>query len=152
MVGHVLAVGDYVVPKLIESSGGLIVAEIFDEGIRHFNIHVKTEGNLLKNICHTYFREKHPPSIFQPSWRYRFKYMKKMINDNRIDGVIWYQLSFDEIYDMEYACVNKWIQELKIPLLKLESNYEYSREAMNPLRTRIESFIELINKRRRIRP
>ena len=60
----------------------------------------------------------------------------------RIDGVLWYQLAFDEIYDMEHTCVSKWIAETGVPLMKLESSYEYSREAIAPLTTRLESFVE----------
>jgi benzoyl-CoA reductase/2-hydroxyglutaryl-CoA dehydratase subunit BcrC/BadD/HgdB len=33
---------------------------------------------------------------------------------------------------------------MDIPFLKLESSYEYSREAMGPLITRVETFIESI--------
>ena len=71
-----------------------------------------------------------------------------MIKDFNIDGVIWYQLSFEEIYDMECSIVSKSIGEMKIPFLKLESSYEYAREAMGPLTTRIESFIESIKEKR----
>jgi hypothetical protein len=37
---------------------------------------------------------------------------------------------------------------MSIPFLKLESSYEYSREAMTPLTTRVESFIETVRQRR----
>jgi benzoyl-CoA reductase/2-hydroxyglutaryl-CoA dehydratase subunit BcrC/BadD/HgdB len=67
--------------------------------------------------------------------------MKKLVADYRVDGVVWYQLVFDEIYDMEAACIGKWLREMNVPFLKLESSYEYSREAMGPLKTRIESFV-----------
>jgi benzoyl-CoA reductase/2-hydroxyglutaryl-CoA dehydratase subunit BcrC/BadD/HgdB len=70
--------------------------------------------------------------------------MKSLIKEYRIDAVVWYQLSFDEIYDMEYTCLAKWLGEMKMPCLKLESSYEYSREAMGPLMTRIESFVESV--------
>jgi len=43
---------------------------------------------------------------------------------------------------MEYSCLAKWMKEIKVPILKLESSYEYSREAMGPLTTRIESYVE----------
>ena len=74
--------------------------------------------------------------------------MRKLVEDFNIDGVIWYQLSFDEIYDMECPIVSKSMEEMKVPFLKLESTYEYAREAMGPLTTRIESFIESIKQRR----
>ena len=75
--------------------------------------------------------------------------MKKLIKDFNIEGVIWYQLSFEEIYNMESAIVAKSMEEMKISFLKLESSYEYAREAMGPLRTRVESFIESIKQKRR---
>jgi len=148
LAGHVVAVGDYVVPKLIEDSGGAIVTEFLDEGLRQHSWNVKTEGDLMRNLEETYYLERTPPSIFQPAWEERAASLKKLIKDFSIDGVIWYQLSFDEIYNMECSIVSKTMDEMKIPLLKLESSYEYAREAMGPLTTRIESFIESIRQKK----
>ena len=148
LAGHVVSVGDYVIPKLIEDSGGVIVAEFLDEGMSHYLWNVKTEGDLMRNLGETYYLERIPPSIFQPAWAKRVEFIKKLINDSDVDGVIWYQLSFEEIYDMECSIVSKSIGEMKIPFLKLESSYEYAREAMGPLTTRIESFIESIKEKR----
>jgi len=33
---------------------------------------------------------------------------------------------------------------MEIPFMKMESSYEYSRESMGPLETRLESFIQSI--------
>lgn len=146
IAGRAVAIGDYVVPKLVEDCGGVIVTEMLDEGIRHFKWDVETEGDLIENITKTYYLEKTPPNIFQPSWKKRFEFMKQLISDYKVDAVIWYQLSFDEIYNLESACVAKWLQEMEMPFLKLESSYEYSRESMGPLTTRMESFIKSIQK------
>lgn len=143
LAGHVVGVGDYVAPKLIEDSGGVIAAEFLDEGMRRYEYEVKTEGDLMKNLGNAYYMERTPPSIFQPAWERRVETMKTIISDCDIDGVIWYQLSFDEIYDMECSIVSKFMDESNVPFMKLESSYEYSREAMGPLTTRIESFMEL---------
>jgi len=144
LVGHVVGVGDYVVPKLIETSGGVVVTEFLDEGMRQCEWNVKTNGDLMRSLGETYYLERTPPSIFQPAWEERVEYTKKLISDFNIDGVIWYQLSFEEIYDLECSIISKAMDEMKIPFLKLESSYEYAREAMGPLTTRIESFIESI--------
>jgi len=148
LTGHVVAVGDYVVPKLIESSGGVIVAELLDEGIRQYQRNVGNEGELMSNLSKTYYLERTPPSIFQPAWDERVSFIKELIKDFSINAVIWYQISFEEIYDMECSIVAKAMEEMGIPFLKLESSYEYSREATGPLTTRIESFIQLINQKR----
>ncbi len=148
LAGHVVGVGDYVVPRLIEESGGVIAAEFLDEGMRHYEWNVKTDGDLMRNLGETYYLERTPPSIFQPAWEERAEIMKKLIRDFNIDGVIWYELAFEEVYDIEYSIITKAMAEMNIPILKLESSYEYSREAMGPLTTRIESFIESVKQRR----
>ena len=148
LASRVISVGDYAVPKLIETCGGVIATEFIDEGIRQYAWKVKTEGDLMRNLGETYYLERTPPTIFQPAWKERTIFIKKLIKEFNIDGVIWYELSFEEVYDMECSIVLKSMDEMKFPFLKLESSYEYSREAMAPLATRIESFIESIKQKR----
>ena len=148
LAGHVVGVGDYVVPKLIEDSGGVIAAEFLDEGIRHCPGDTKTNGDPLGSLADTYYSVMTPPSIFQPAWEERIEYIKRLINDFSIDGVIWYELSFEEIYDLECSIISKAMHQMNIPFLKLESSYEYSREAVGPLTTRVESFIASLKQRR----
>lgn len=147
--GHVVAIGDYTIPKLLENLGAVIVADFLDEGIRHPQCLVESDGNLINNLANTYFHERTPPSIFQPAWQQRFETLAQMIQDFQIDGVIWYLLSFEEIYDMESSVAEKRFQEMGIPLLRVESSYEFSREAMGPLTTRLESFIEVLKAKKR---
>jgi benzoyl-CoA reductase/2-hydroxyglutaryl-CoA dehydratase subunit BcrC/BadD/HgdB len=144
LAGHVIGIGDYVVPKLIEDLGGVIVREFLDEGLRGYGYTVKDEGDLLANLGKTYYLERTPPSIFQPAWGKRVESVKSLIKEFSVDGVIWYQLSFEEVYNMESSILAKSMEEMDIPFLKLESSYEYSREAMGPLITRVETFIESI--------
>ncbi|MFC1964417.1 2-hydroxyacyl-CoA dehydratase subunit D [Chloroflexota bacterium] len=148
LAGHVVAVGDYIVPKLIEASGGVIVTEFLDEGARQYRWNVKTDGDLMRNLGETYFVDRIPSSVFQPAWQERVNFIKELIKEFNVDGVVWYQLSFEEIYNLECSIVTKAMDEMKIPFLKLESSYEYSREAMGPLTTRIESFIEQVRQKR----
>ena len=147
--GRVIAVGDYLVPKLIEDLGGVIVCEFLDEGVRHCQWNVRSEGNLMANLKETYFIKRIPPSIFQPAWRERVDHMKKIIIEFKVEGVIWYQLSFDEIYDIEYPIIAKSMEEINIPILRIESSYEYAREATESLKTKVESFIGQLKKKRR---
>ena len=147
LAGHVVGVGDYVMPGLVESSGGVIAAEFLDEGIRHCECNVNTDNELLNNLVDTYFSDRIPPTIFQPAWEERIDYIKRIVKDYGIDGVIWYQLTFEEVYNLECSVVAKVMDEMNIPFLKLESSYEYSREAMAPLITRVESFLESVRLR-----
>lgn len=140
--GRALAIGDYTVPRVFEESGGVIVAEMLDEGVRAIEKDVELDGDLLVNFARNRYLDKLPINLFQPSWKQRYERLQQLIANYNADGVVWYQLAFDEIYDMEYACLAKWMEGGKTPLLKMESSYEYSRESMGPLTTRIESFVE----------
>jgi benzoyl-CoA reductase/2-hydroxyglutaryl-CoA dehydratase subunit BcrC/BadD/HgdB len=148
LAGHVVGVGDYVVLKLIEEAGGVIAAEFLDEGIRQCVQNAKTDGDLMSNLAETYYLRMTPPSIFQPAWKDRIDSIKRLIQDYRIDAVIWYELSFEEIYDLECSVISKEMSQMNIPFLKLESSYEYSREAIGPLTTRVESFVESVKQKR----
>jgi benzoyl-CoA reductase/2-hydroxyglutaryl-CoA dehydratase subunit BcrC/BadD/HgdB len=148
LAGRIVAIGDYVPIKLIEEAGALIAVEMLDEGIRPYFWDVTLNGDTIKGLSEMLYYQKTPPSVFQPAWKERMERMKALMDEYRIDGVIWYQLSFDEIYDMECSCIQKWMDELGKPMLKLESSYEYSREATGPLTTRIESFVETLKERR----
>ena len=142
IMGRAVALGDYQVPTIIESAGGAIVTEFLDEAIRPFKCDIPTEGDVVEAYASAMYDNRVPQCIFQPAWETRFEHLKELIKEYRVDGVLWYQLAFDEIYDMEHTCVSKWIAETGVPLMKLESSYEYSREAIAPLTTRLESFVE----------
>ena len=128
--------------------GGIRVRGLPSPIIRNCILWNNIARDTLENIAETYFLKRTPPSIFQPAWEDRLEYLKGLIRDYSIDGVIWYQLSFEEIYDMECSIVSKAMDEMKMPFLKLESSFEYSREAMGPLSTRVESFIQSIKTKR----
>ncbi|GAH42667.1 unnamed protein product, partial [marine sediment metagenome] len=121
-LGHVVGMGDYVVPKLIEDSGGVVVTEFLDEGMRQCAWNVKTDGDLMRNLGETYYLSRTPPSIFQPAWEERVEIIEKLIRDFNIDGVIWYELSFEEIYDLECSIISKAMDGMNMPFLKLESS------------------------------
>ncbi|PAB60565.1 2-hydroxyacyl-CoA dehydratase subunit D [Anaeromicrobium sediminis] len=142
--GHIVAQGDYTVPRLIEEAGGKIVADMFDDGLRWYRNDIATEGDMIENIHQAKYLDKIAVNMFQPAWNDRYESLMEIVKEYKVDAVIWYQLSFDEIYDMEHTVLAKRLSEAGIPLLKLESSYEYSREAMGPLQTRIESFIEAV--------
>jgi len=144
VAGRAFAIGDYTVPRVVEECGGVIVTELMDEAMRVTECDVELEGNLLRNFAKNRYLDKTPNNVQQPSWKIRCERIKELIKEYNVDAVIWYQLAFDEIYDMEYSCLAKWMSEAGIPILKMESSYEYSRESMGPLTTRIESYIESI--------
>jgi len=142
IAGRAVALGDYMVPSILEAAGGQIVTEFLDEAIRPFNCDISTEGDVIDAYASAIYDNKTPITIFQPAWDTRYDHMLELVKEYNVDGILWYQLAFDEIYDMEFTVLRKKLAEAGIPVMKLESSYEYSREAMAPLTTRLESFVE----------
>ena len=144
IMGRAVALGDYMVPSIIEAAGGEIVTEFLDEAIRPFHSDISTEGDVIEAYASAMYDKKVPITIFQPAWDTRFEHLEELIKEYKVDGILWYQLAFDEIYDMEFTVLRAKLAKMGIPVMKLESSYEYSREAMAPLTTRLESFVESI--------
>ncbi len=144
IMGRAVALGDYMVPSIIEAAGGEIVSEFLDEAIRPFRCDISTEGDVIEAYASAIYDKKVPITIFQPAWDTRFEYLEELIKEYKVDGILWYQLAFDEIYDMEFTVLRAKLAKMGMPVMKLESSYEYSREAMAPLTTRLESFVESI--------
>ena len=141
IMGRAVAEGDYVVPSLIEAAGGALVCDFLDEAIRPYNCQIPAEGSIEDAYAKALYDDRVPQCIFQPSWETRFEKLKELVAEYKIDGVLWYQLAFDEIYDMEYTCVANELRELGVPLLRLETNYSYTREELGQAKIQVEKFI-----------
>jgi benzoyl-CoA reductase/2-hydroxyglutaryl-CoA dehydratase subunit BcrC/BadD/HgdB len=142
LTGSTLAMGDYKVLEMAEEAGASIVIEEFAEGMRHYWENVHPNGDLMAALADRYFRRRMPPSWFRPS-RERLDYLIKLAKDFKADGIIWYQLMYRSSYDIQAFYFEKMLtKELNIPMLKIESDYDVSERG--PLRTRIETFVEII--------
>lgn len=142
LAGRAVAPGDHMVPRVLEESGAVIAAQMLDEGIRIYEKDVDTQGCLILNFAKNRYLDTVPANFMLGSWDRRFDHMMRLIEEYAIDGVVWYQLSFDEIYDMEYADLAARFAQKGIPLMKLENSYEESPVSMGRLMTRAESFVE----------
>ena len=142
LTGSTLAMGDYKVLEIAENAGANIVIEEFAEGLRHFGEKVHVNGDLIQALADRYFRRRMPPAWFRPS-RERLDYLIRLARDFNIDGIIWYQLMYRSSYDIQAFYFEKLLKkELDIPMLKVESDYDVSERG--PLRTRVETFVEII--------
>ena len=145
LTGSTLAMGDYKVLEIAENAGANIVIEEFAEGLRHFWENVHVNGDLMQALADRYFKRRVPPAWFRPS-RERLDYLIKLARDFNIDGIIWYQLMYRSSYDIQAFYFEKLLKkELDIPMLKVESDYDVSERG--PLRTRVETFVEIIKAR-----
>lgn len=141
--GCPMAVPNWKVPWIIESSGATIVGEescVGERGTRNLvDDSGKSVEELMEAIIDRYFQVD--CAIFTPNPD-RMEHAAEMAQGYKADGVIHYSLQFCQPYIMESMPVEKALEAKKIPTLRIET--DYSMEDVGQLKTRVEAFIEQI--------
>jgi len=144
LTGSTLAMGDYKIIDLIRELGGTIVIEEFCEGVRHYWEKVEIDADLMKSLAERYFLRRVPCAWSRPG-KERLDFLIKLVKDFKVEGVTWYQLMYRAVYDIEsfyFADILK--KETGLSMLKISSDYDAME--IEPLRTRIETFIETLKR------
>jgi benzoyl-CoA reductase/2-hydroxyglutaryl-CoA dehydratase subunit BcrC/BadD/HgdB len=141
--GCPMAVPNWKLPFIVESSGAVIVGEESCIGTRNTRDLV-TEGGetldeLLDALIDRYMRID--CACFTPNVE-RLDNVVEMARDLKVDGVIHYGLSFCQPYAIEAFKIDKALKAADIPMLSIET--DYSMEDVEQLKTRVEAFVEMI--------
>jgi benzoyl-CoA reductase/2-hydroxyglutaryl-CoA dehydratase subunit BcrC/BadD/HgdB len=143
--GCPMAVPNWKLPMIIESSKAVIVGEESCVGERGTRWLTEVKGNtvdeILDSITDRYFNID--CAVFTPN-QSRVDYVKEMTKKLHAQGVIHYSLQFCQPYIMESGPVEKELEKSGIPTLRLET--DYSQEDAGQLKTRIEAFGERLKK------
>jgi benzoyl-CoA reductase/2-hydroxyglutaryl-CoA dehydratase subunit BcrC/BadD/HgdB len=137
--------GDYVLPKLVEDAGGVIVTEELSGGIRHYEAKTKVDGDLMENLARRYYlgRARDP---YKYPWGEELPSMySKLVEDFDVDGVIWYQLMYMVAYARLEHVISGRMKKMGIPMMTIQSEYDLEGR-LESNRTRIETFIEVLKK------
>ncbi|MCF8129522.1 MAG: 2-hydroxyacyl-CoA dehydratase family protein [Deltaproteobacteria bacterium] len=143
MSGCPMAVPNWKLPWLIESSGAVIVGEescVGERGTRNL-----TDGSggtvddLMEAIVDRHF--KVDCAIFTPNPD-RLAHIEEMFHEYNTDGIIHYGLQFCQPYIAESMPVEKALEEKGIPTLRIET--DYGMEDVGQLKTRVEAFMEVL--------
>jgi benzoyl-CoA reductase/2-hydroxyglutaryl-CoA dehydratase subunit BcrC/BadD/HgdB len=142
--GCPMAVPNWKLPFLVESSGGVIVGEESCIGSRNTRDLVDESGEtleaMLDAIADRYLRID--CACFTPNPE-RLEHIVAMARDLRADGVIHYGLSFCQPYAIEAFKVEKALKDAGVPMLNIET--DYSMEDVEQLKTRVEAFVEMLH-------
>jgi benzoyl-CoA reductase/2-hydroxyglutaryl-CoA dehydratase subunit BcrC/BadD/HgdB len=141
--GCPMAVPNWKLPWIIETSGAVIVGEESCVGERGARNLTDDSGNtvdeLMEAIINRYF--KVDCAIFTPNPD-RLDHIVEMVEKYQANGVIHYGLQFCQPYLMESMPVEKALEEKNIPTLRIDT--DYSMEDVGQLKTRVEAFVELL--------
>ncbi len=141
--GCPMAVPNWKLPWIVETSGAVIVGEESCVGERGMRNLVDDSGNsvdqLMDAIIDRYFEID--CAIFTPNPE-RVSHVIEMVEATRADAVIHYGLQFCQPYLIESGPVKKALAKKNIPVLNVET--DYSQEDVGQLKTRVEAFIEML--------
>jgi len=142
LTGSTLAYGDVKVVRLVEEAGGNVVIEHFAEGLRNYWDDVSLNGSPMEALAEAYFQHRITPAWFRPSREMR-DFLIKLAGDFSVDGVIWYSLMYRDSYTVQTTLVPGILKQAA-GLSTLVTGSDYDLEEVGPLRTRIETFVEMI--------
>jgi benzoyl-CoA reductase/2-hydroxyglutaryl-CoA dehydratase subunit BcrC/BadD/HgdB len=139
--GCPMAVPNWKLPWIIETSGAVIVGEescVGERGTRNLtNDSGNTIDELMNAIVDRYFMVD--CAIFTPNPD-RLNHIIEMVDTYKADGVVHYGLQFCQPYLMESIPVEKALEGKNIPTLRIDT--DYSMEDVGQLKTRVEAFVE----------
>lgn len=143
MSGCPMAVPNWKLPWIVETSGAVIVGEescVGERGTRNLTDNSGgTVDELMDAIVDRYFQVD--CAIFTPNPE-RIGHVKEMYEAYGAQGVIHYGLQFCQPYQMESLSVESVLEDAGIPVLRIDS--DYGMEDVGQLKTRVEAFIERI--------
>lgn len=131
--------------EMIEDLGGLIVADELCTGSRYFWDLVAEDSNPLISLADRYL--SHSPCARMRPLNHRFDHISNLVQEYKIEGAISQSLKFCDIYGHSKPRLEEKLAELGIPVLDLDLEYDLS--GIGQLRTRVQSFLEMIEGRRK---
>jgi benzoyl-CoA reductase/2-hydroxyglutaryl-CoA dehydratase subunit BcrC/BadD/HgdB len=141
--GCPMAVPNWKLPYIVESSGAVIVGEESCIGTRNTRDLVDESGATLEQmidaLCDRYM--KIDCACFSPNAE-RLDNVEGMAGELKVDGVVQYALMFCQPYANEAFKVERRLTDGGIPSLALET--DYSMEDVEQLKTRVEAFLETL--------
>jgi bzd-type benzoyl-CoA reductase N subunit len=129
--------------QIIEDLGGLIVTDSLCFGSRYFWEPVKMDGDLILSLAISYINR---PSCASMGDRVaeRTDYVKRMVEEFNVEGVIYQRMRYCDLWGGQILHLRQSLEEANIPLLELER--EYIVGAAGQLKTRVQAFLERIER------
>jgi len=138
-----MAVPNWKLPFVLESSGAVVVAEESCIGTRNTRDLVAEDGRtldeLIDRIVDRYL--KIDCACFTPNVE-RIEHVVEMARALKVDGVVHYALQFCQPYTIESFKIERALRTAGIPLLKIET--DYGMEDVDILKNRVQAFVEMI--------
>ena len=139
--GCPMAVPNWKIPAIVESSGAVIVAEegcVGERSTRWLTLETgRTVDEMIGLLVDRYLNID--CAVFTPNPS-RLDYVRELTQGRKADGVIHYAIQFCQPYQLEAGPVLAALESGSIPTLRIDT--DYSQEDVGQIRTRVEAFVE----------
>jgi len=125
--------------RVIEESGGVVVAYENCTGARQFDRQVDESGEPLKALADYYIEIG--CSVMSPNPN-RLELLGRLCEQFKVDGVVEMLLQSCHTYAVETHTIREFLKTRDIPFISLET--DYSQGDIGQLKTRTSAFIELL--------
>ncbi|MFH2131946.1 MAG: 2-hydroxyacyl-CoA dehydratase family protein [bacterium] len=130
--------------RLVEDAGATVVMDEFDTGSQYFwDIVEETAGDLIGALAKRYMMR--PGLSRMAQWDLQAQRNLAWINEFNADGVVELRSLYSLPLDYRYLYMKKMYDNDNIPYLSLNREYHLSGQGM--LQTRIEAFLEMVERK-----
>ncbi|MEM2870430.1 MAG: double-cubane-cluster-containing anaerobic reductase [Thermoplasmata archaeon] len=147
LTGSPVILPTWKLPRLIEESGGVLVADEICTGAKVVwdPVYVKDYSmtGMLLGLADRYLMNS--CACFTPN-RSRVERLLQFAQQFRASGVVYHVLMGCYIYSIEARHIERALMEKGTPMLTIET--DYSTEDVEQIRTRVEAFLEMITSAR----
>jgi benzoyl-CoA reductase/2-hydroxyglutaryl-CoA dehydratase subunit BcrC/BadD/HgdB len=144
MAGSPSPMGSAKIHHIVEKSGMRIVVDESCTGLRYYRDLVdETQTDLdgmMKAVPDRYY--KIDCSCFSPNTERR-ENIVNLAKDYKVQGVVQNILQYCHTYNVEAKVIENTLSEMKIPSIKIET--DYSQEDTGQIQTRLEAFREILS-------
>jgi benzoyl-CoA reductase/2-hydroxyglutaryl-CoA dehydratase subunit BcrC/BadD/HgdB len=143
--GSIVADGDRRLLQLIEEEiGARVVVEDHCAGLRPFYNTIRESGDPFQAIAEGYMAQA--PCARMKPLEDAVEFSRQLAQEYDIDGVVFVAQKFCACYALPQKLFIAGFQDLGLPVLSLSGDYSQSDHGQ--LKTRVESFIDVIQEKR----
>jgi benzoyl-CoA reductase/2-hydroxyglutaryl-CoA dehydratase subunit BcrC/BadD/HgdB len=129
--------------EIIESMGGLVVADRYCTGSMPGFRPIETGNDPLASIASHTFNNNLCPRMMK-QFENRLSYILKIVEEYNVDGVIVESIKFCDLWGIEATLLVSELRQAGVPVLRIDREYHHT--AVGQLRTRVQAFLETMEK------
>ncbi|MBQ7932450.1 MAG: 2-hydroxyacyl-CoA dehydratase [Clostridia bacterium] len=144
LIGSPVYFPNFKIPCLLADAGVEICGSIDSRSGQYEGISDHTPEKGLAALAHFYFEHDSSGAFV---WNHELmQAIRHYTEETKPDGILWHVLKGQIEYDFELNRCEKYFEEMALPVIRLETDYQY--QDVEQLRIRIEAFGELLTQKK----